>query len=317
MTVARFLVGRLIALVVTLLLASFAVYGALFLAPGTPLAFLTRGRSMTPAQLQSIKAQYHLDEPFLAQYGHWLVGVLHGDFGISIMAKAPVSSLLGGRAVNTCALVACAALLILVVGLITGIVAGLRPGWVDSSLMLTATAAMAVPAFVAAIALIAVFAVRLGWFPVFGAGDSVPDRIKHLVLPCVALAFSSVAYVARLTRAAVREELGSDHVQTAVSRGIPQGRVIRRHVLRNAMIPIVTVAGLTIGGLIAGAVVIEQVFQLNGLGSYLVQAVGQKDFPVVQAICLILVAAFIVLNTIVDLAYSFLDPRIAVGKQHS
>ena len=317
MTIARFLQGRLVALVVTLLIASLAIYGALFLAPGSPLAFLTRGRTMTPAELAAIKAQYHLDEPFLLQYWHWLSGVLHGDFGTSILAKAPVTSLLGGRAANTTALVGCAAILILLVGLATGIGAGLKPGWIDSSLMLTATAAMAVPAFVAAIVLIAVFAVNLQWFPVFGVGEGLTDHLYHLVLPCVALALTSVAYVARLSRAAVREELASDHVQTAISRGIPQRYVVRRHVLRNALIPIVTVAGLTVGGLIAGAVVIEEVFQLNGLGSYLVQAVGQKDFPVVQAICLILVAAFIVLNTIVDLTYSFLDPRITVGRQHS
>ena len=316
MTIARFLVGRLIALIITLLLASMAIYGALFLAPGTPLAFLTRGRTLTPAELDAIKAQYHLDEGFVGQYTHWLVGVLHGDFGYSSLAKAPVLSLLGGRSMNTLALVVCASILILVVGLTVGIVAGLRPGWLDSTLMLGATASMAVPAFVAAIVLILIFAVNLHWFPVFGAGEGFTDRLYHLVLPSVALAFASVAYVARLTRAAVRSEAASDHVQTAVSRGLPQRAIISRHILRNAMIPIVTVAGLTIGGLIAGAVVVEQVFQLNGLGSYLVQAVGQKDFPVVQAICLILVAAFIILNTIVDLLYAVLDPRITVGRQN-
>lgn len=316
MTIARFLLGRAIALVVTLLLASLAIYGALFLAPGTPLSFLTRGRSLTPEELAAIKAQYHLDEPFLAQYGHWLSGVLHGDFGNSIVAKAPVLSLIGGRSVNTVALVVCASILILVIGLTVGIVAGLRPGWLDNTLMVGATAAMAVPAFVAAIVLILIFAVNLQLFPVFGAGEGFTDRLYHLVLPSIALAFASVAYVARLSRAAVRSEAASDHVQTAVSRGLPRSAIISRHILRNAMIPIVTVAGLTIGGLIAGAVVIEQVFQLNGLGSYLVQAVGQKDFPVVQAICLILVAAFIVLNTIVDLLYAALDPRIVVGRQN-
>jgi len=316
MTIVRFLVGRLIALVITLLIASFLIYGALFIAPGTPLSFLTRGRTVSPEDLAAIKAQYHLDEPFIAQYGHWLGGILHGDFGSSIVGKAPVISLISGRTLNTVALVLCASALILAVGLVVGVVAGLKPGWVDSSLMLTATAAMAIPAFVAAIALIAVFAVNLKWFPVFGAGEGLTDRLYHLVLPSVALALASVAYVARLTRASIRSEADSDHVQTAISRGLPSRVITQRHILRNAMIPIVTVAGLTIGGLIAGAVVIEQVFQLNGLGSYLVQAVGQKDFPVVQAICLLLVAAFIVLNTLVDIAYSFLDPRVNVGRQN-
>jgi peptide/nickel transport system permease protein len=315
-TTVRFLAGRLVALVITLLLASMAIYGAMFLAPGSPLAFLTRGRTMSPEELDAIAAQYHLNEPVWRQYLYWLNGVLHGDLGTSILQKAPVTSLIGERAVNTLWLVVCASILILVVGLTVGIIAGLKPGWIDTSLMLTATAAMAIPAFVAAIILILIFAVNLQWFPVFGQGEGFTDRIYHLVLPSVALALASVAYVARLTRAAIRSEAESDHVQTAVSRGLPQRSIISKHILRNAMIPIVTVAGLTIGGLIAGAVVIEQVFQLNGLGSYLVEAVGSKDFPVVQAISLILVASFIVLNTIVDLLYAALDPRIVVGRQH-
>lgn len=317
MTTLRFLIGRLVALAITLLLASMAIYGAMFLAPGSPLAFLTRGRTMSPEELDAIAAQYHLNEPVWRQYLYWLGGVLHGDLGTSILQKAPVTSLIGERAVNTLWLVACASILILTVGLTVGIIAGLKPGWLDTSLMLTATAAMAVPAFVAAIILILIFAVNLQLFPVFGQGEGFSDRIYHLVLPSVALALASVAYVARLTRAAIRSEAASDHVQTAVSRGLPQRTIVSRHILRNAMIPIVTVAGLTIGGLIAGAVVIEQVFQLNGLGSYLVEAVGSKDFPVVQAISLILVASFIVLNTVVDLLYAALDPRIVVGRQHS
>jgi peptide/nickel transport system permease protein len=310
----RFLVGRLIALVATLLVASFAIFGALYLAPGTPLSFLTRGRSVAPEQMAALKAQYHLDEPFLGQYWHWLSGVVHGDFGTSIIYKRSALALVGARAPNTVFLVVCAALLILVVGLAVGIVAGLRPGWSDSVLMLVATAAMAVPAFVAAIVLVTVMAVSLGWFPVFGSGDGFVDRLYHLVLPSVALALASVAYVARLTRASVRAEMTSEHVQTAVSRGLPYRLVVRRHVLRNASIPILTVAGLTVGSLIAGAVVVEQAFHLNGLGSYLVEAVQQKDFPVVQAISLLFVAAFIVINTLVDLLYSVLDPRVGSGR---
>lgn len=309
--VLKLLGGRLTALIVTLLVASVVIFGALYLAPGSPLTFLTQGRSVSAEQTAVLMHQYHLDRPFVFQYWSWLVGVLHGDFGSSIIYRQDVLGLVGARAGNTIFLVACAAVLILMVGLSVGIVAGLRPGWLDTALMLAATAAMAVPAFVAAIVLVFLFAVKVSWFPVFGSGDGVLDRLLHLVLPSVALALSSVAYVARLTRASVRAELRSEHVQTAVSRGLPYWLVMRRHVLRNASIPIVTVAGLTVGSLIAGSVVIEQAFHLNGLGSYLVEAVAQKDFPVVQAISLLFVAGFIVLNTIVDLLYSTLDPRIS------
>lgn len=314
MKTARFLGYRVLALVATLLIASLIIYGALYLAPGTPLSFLTHGRSHSAADIAAIKHEYRLDQPFLAQWWHWLSDVLHGNLGRSVIFHTQVQSLLADRVSTTVYLLVYASVLILLIGLGMGVLAALRPGWIDTTLMVGATAAMAIPAFVAAIVLIAVFAVSLGWFPVFGPGTGLADRLWHLTLPAISLALAAVAYVSRLSRAAVRAELRSEHVQTATSRGLPYRFVVRRHVLRNAAVPIVTVAGLTIGSLIAGTVVVEQAFGLNGLGSYLVQAVGQKDFPVVQAICLLYVGAFIVINTVVDLAYSLLDPRIAVGR---
>jgi peptide/nickel transport system permease protein len=310
----RFVTARIAGLVATLLIASFVIFGALYLAPGTPISFLTHGRSVTHATVVQLEHQYHLDEAFPLQYWHWLISVLHGDLGTSILYKTSVASLLGDRAINTVVLIVFAAILISVFGFLIGTVAGLRPGLTDNVLMLGATAVMAVPSFVAAVVLISVFSVNLGWLPVFGPGQGFADRLQHMTLPAIALALASIAYVARFTRTSVREELGGDHVQTAHSRGLPSRVIVRRHVIRNAMIPITTATGLTIAGLIAGSVVVEQVFQLNGLGSYLVQAVEQKDFPVVQAICLLYVAVFIVLNTLVDLTYSLLDPRIAAGR---
>jgi peptide/nickel transport system permease protein len=310
---AWFVLRKLAALAITLLLASFAVYGALFLAPGSPIAYLTRGRTSSPEDVAAIAAQYHLNEPFLVQYRLWLSNAVRGDLGRSIIYHQDVTSLLGQRVVNTCSIVVAAAVLILLLGIPLGMVAGLRPGRLDAGILLGATGAMAIPAFVAAVVLVNVFAVQLKWLPVFGPGAGLGDRLHHLVLPSIALALSFAAYVARLTRTSVRAEMASEHVQTAVSRAIPAGQLIRRHVLRNAAIPIVTVTGLTVGGLIAGAVVVEQAFQLNGLGSYLVQAVGQKDFPVVQAIVLTFVTAFVVINTLVDLTYLRLDPRLLTG----
>ncbi|TGN66957.1 ABC transporter permease [Nocardioides eburneiflavus] len=309
----RVIGSRVLGLFITLLLSSMVVFGALLIAPGSPLTFLTQGRSTSPEAIAALEKQYHLDESIPAQYWHWLSGVVQGDFGNSILYKDSVASLVAERAMNTVVLVACAAVLIIVVGLVLGVITGLRPGRLSSLAMVVATGAMAVPAFVAAVVLTLVFAVQLGWLPAFGPGDGFRGRIEHMILPAVALALSSVAFVARLTQTAVREELTSEHVQTATSRGLPRRTVIGRHVLRNAAIPILTVAGLTVAGLIAASVIVEQAFQLNGLGSFLVTAVQQKDFPVVQAICLLYVAAFIVLNTLIDVAYSLLDPRIAMN----
>ena len=160
-----------------------------------------------------------------------------------------------------------------------------------------------------------VFGVALGWFPVIGTGQGFVDTIRHLTLPALALAATSVALVTRVTRTAVREELDKEHVQTAVSRGLPWRDVVRRHVLRNAAIPITTVVGITIASLIALAAVVETAFGLNGLGAYLVQAAQNKDFAVVQGISLVLVVAFVVTNVVVDIAYALLDPRVSLGSR--
>jgi peptide/nickel transport system permease protein len=161
--------------------------------------------------------------------------------------------------------------------------------------------------------MISIFTLGLHWFPAIGAGSGFTDRLWHMTMPSIALALAGTAYVARLTRAASAEELAREHVDTARSRGIPEPLVVQRHVLRNALIPVTTVAGLTVAGLIAGSVVVENAFAINGLGSYLVTSVQAKDFQVVQAIVLLLVAAFVVVNTVVDMLYGLLDPRVRVS----
>lgn len=309
----RFILSRIVALVATLVLASIVVFGSLYLAPGNPLTFLTHGRALTPQAVAALEAQYHLNDPLWLQYLRWLAGLLHGDFGTSIVYNQPVVSLLASRAATTGLLVVIAAIVVLIAGLAIGVYTGLRPGWMSRSVMAGATITMAIPSFVAAVVLIVVFSVGLGWFPAFGSGGSFGDSVYHLILPAVSLALASVAFVARLAQNAIRAELSADHVQTAISRGLPRRLIVQRHVIRNAAMPVLTVAGLTIAGLIAGSVVVEQVFQLGGLGQFLVNSVQQKDFPVVQAICLLYVAVFIVLNTLIDIAYTLLDPRVSFG----
>lgn len=299
----------------TLVVSSFVIYSALYLAPGNPIATLTGGRTPTPEAIAILEERYHLNEPFLTRYLDWLVAVLHGDFGVSIPLHQDVSTLIAERMGITASLVLYAAVIILVVGIGSGILAALRPGLIDSSVIIGSTISAALPSFIAAIVLLLVFAVQLGWFPAFGPGAGGLDRIYHLTLPAVALAFASLAIVARVTRASVRDELQREHVQTATSRGIPRHLVIRRHVLRNAAIPISTVAGLTIASLIALSAIVERAFALNGLGSYLIQAALSKDFAVVQGISLVLVLAFVITNTIVDILYALLDPRVKLGER--
>lgn len=310
MSVSLFIARRLAALVLTLLATSFIVYAAVDFAPGSPIDAVTGGRPLPPPTIEAINHEYGFDRPLLVQYVDWLGRVLHGDLGTSIVSHEPVTDLIKPRVGTTVFLITYSAVLILVFGLALGLVAALRKGNVDTAVLGVTAVGTATPAFVAAIFLISIFTFKLGWLPPLGTGSGVRGGLEHMTMPAVALAISGIAYLARLTRAAANEELQREHVDTARSRGIPERVVIRRHVLKNALIPITTVAGLTIAGLIAGSVVVENAFALNGLGSYLVQAVGQKDVPVVQAICLLLVAAFIIVNTIVDILYAVIDPRI-------
>jgi peptide/nickel transport system permease protein len=311
----RFFLRRLVMLIASLLIASFVIFASLYLAPGNPLAALSGGRSLPPSSLHILEARYHLDKPFFAQYWYWLTNVLHGNLGISITLRENVSTLIASRIWTTAGLVLYASILIVVVGIGLGIVSGLRPGFLDTTALVVTAISAAIPAFVAAIVLILLFAVQLGWFPTLGNGTDLLSNIRHLTLPAVALAISSLAIVARVTRAAIREEGEREHVQTAVSRGIPGRQLIRRHVLRNAAIPITTITGITIASLIALDAVIETAFSLNGLGAYLVQSAQSKDLAVVQGISLVLVTAFVLVNLIVDLLYAVLDPRVTLGSR--
>ena len=309
----RFLALRIVGCAVTLVISTFVVFGSLYVAPGSPIGYLTGGRALSPATIASIKAQYHLNDPFLTRYWDWLTGALHGNLGESIIFRQPVGPLVGARIETTALLVAMAAIIILVVGIAAGAAAALRGGATDSGVLLVGSVGIAIPSFVAAIVLIALFAVDLGWFPVFGSGSGLPDRLWHLTLPAIALALSSTAFVARVTRTTMREELAREHVETARTRGIPERVVVRRHVLRNALIPITTVGGLTVASLIAGSVVVEQAFGLDGIGQFLIQSVDAKDFAVVQAIALILVVAFVIVNTLVDVTYRLIDTRVSLA----
>ncbi len=301
-----FFARRLAMLLVSLLVASFVIFAATYLAPGNPIAALSGGRSLPPSSVHVLEQRYHLDAPFFAQYWYWLSNALHGNLGISITLRENVSTLIASRIWTTGGLVLYASLLILVFGIGMGLAAGLRPGLVDTSTVVLTAISAAIPAFVAAIVLILVFAVKLGWFPAIGNGTGLLDNIRHLTLPALALAVSSLAIVARVTRASVREE---------VSRGIPARQLVRRHVLRNAAIPITTIAGITIASLIAVAAVVETAFSLNGLGAYLVQSAQSKDLAVVQGISLLLVTAFVVVNLLVDVLYAVLDPRVSLGSR--
>ncbi|MFC7220532.1 ABC transporter permease [Streptomyces polyrhachis] len=314
----RYLAGRLLGLAAVLLVTSLVVFSTVHLAPGDPVTFLLHGRPATPQTVAALREQYHLDDPLAVQYGKWLGAVLHGDFGVSAQYHQSVTSLLASRLPGTGLLVGYAALLVAGLGVAAGIAAALRPGWVDRAVLVATGVATATPPFVSAIALVSLFSVQLGWFPgPGGTAEGLGDRLYHLTLPAVALAVAFAGLLARVTRSAMLDQLGREHVEVARARGAAPGAVVRRHVLRNSLGPIATVAGTMIAGLLISTSIVETAFNVSGVGSLLVQSVSAKDFAVVQAITLLSVAAFVLVNLLVDLLVPLIDPRLSLDGEAS
>jgi peptide/nickel transport system permease protein len=306
-----FAARRLLGAIPLLLATSFIVFSFLHLAPGSPEQVLLAGKNVNEETRQAIRDQYRLDDPFLTQYWTWLTNALQGDLGQSIIFRDDVSSVVTPRIAPTVQLAAYALVLIAIFGLGLGVASGIkRHGKLDTSVSIFTLVGSSISTYVSGILLITVFSVALGWFPVFGLGDEGLDRIYHLTLPAIALAIALSAFVARVTRAGLGTALGQEFVETARSRGFSERRVIGKHAMRSAMIPVITVGGLVFGFLITGAVLVEYTFGLNGLGALLIQAVRTKDFAVVQAVTLLFTFAFILINLAVDLLYAVIDPRV-------
>jgi peptide/nickel transport system permease protein len=317
MTFLRFAARRLAEMAATLLAASFVIFGAMYLAPGNPASFLLSGRSASAGALKAIDDEYHLNQPFWEQYLRWLGQILHGDFGRSVDYRTPVSTLLAARLPSTLLLVAMALALVLAVGLALGWISAVRGGATDSTVLVATTFAVGTPSFVAAVLLQGLFSVKLQWFPSSGSGTGLVQMLWHLTLPAVALALYLIGMLARVTRSTMLEALGHEHVTVARSRGVPERQVIRRHVFRNSLGTVLTMGGLIVSTLLICTVLVETAFSVNGIGQLLDLSTTTKDFPVVQAISLIIVAIFMTVNLVVDLLHPLVDPRVALGARRA
>lgn len=302
--------SRIAAAAVTLGVSAFLIFVALRLVPGDPVAAVTGGQRLTPEQIEALRQEFGLDEPLLSSFLSWTGGVLQFDFGTSMFYGSSVTELIMSRLPVTAMLVAYAALLTLLLGLGLALLGVARGGIFDQGTVLISSIATATPAFVSAIVLLSVFAVRLGWFPALGAGEGPVDRVYHLTLPAIALAFAAFGVMARLARSTFLEEKGREHVEVAESRGVPRRTVLRKHVVRNSLGPILTLVALLLATMFIGTAVVETAFGIDGVGSLLVQSVARRDLPVVQGIALIAVTLFVVSSTIVDLLLPWIDPRL-------
>jgi peptide/nickel transport system permease protein len=314
--VRRYLFNRAWQSALTLLLATVVVFLGVRALPGDP-ALALAGEDRTPETLRAIRQQYGLDQSLPVQFWRFVTHALQGDLGISIRTGASVTSMLRTALPVTIELSLLAIAFATLLGVGAGVVAAVRRGrpaeWVANALALLG---LSVPSFWLGLIAILYLAVATGIFPASGFVpllQSPVENLRHIILPAVILGTGLSAVIMRQTRSSMLESLSTDYVRTARAKGLRSGVVVRRHALRNSLIVVVTIVGLQLGGLISGAVVTEQIFGLPGFGKMTVDAVFQRDYPVIQGVVLITATAYIVINFLVDLLYSLIDPRIRVG----
>ncbi|OWV98658.1 ABC transporter permease [Rhizobium sp. R72] len=310
-----FVTRRLVEAILVLLIISFSLFALVHIAPGDPVRSLLGARAADPATLAAIRARYHLDDPFLVQYGKWLSQVIRGDLGVSIQGNRAVTSTIADRLGVTIFLTLMSTILVLGLGILLGAVAAFRRGTrLDRAVVVFGVFGISSPPFVTGIFLLYVFGVLLDWFPIFGPGRGFLDRAWHLALPALSLAISVMAIVVKITRAAMIEELARDYITFARARGLSSRRILFAYVLRNSLIPVVTAAGLIVVGIVASAIYVEVTFSLPGLGELTVDAIQKRDIPTIQGTTLLFSAFVVLVNLAVDVIYMMIDPRIRFGR---
>jgi peptide/nickel transport system permease protein len=310
--IAAYLLRRLLMLVPLAFGVTLVVFLLASLIPGGPVAALLAGHSADTATIEAMRDKYHLNQPLYVQYGYWIAGVLRGDLGTSIVSGQPVSAAILDRIGTTLALNVSGVILALGCGVALGVAAAVRRGsGLDRAVVSFTQLLSGAPPFVLAITLLFVFGFKLRWFPLFGIGSgSLIDTVRHLALPAIVVAIAPLAFITKITRAAMIDQLDQDFVTFARARGIPFRQVLWGHAFRNALVPVLTAAGLLFLGLLTGTVFVETVFGLPGLGRLLVTSVQFNDFPVTQGIVLIVAAWIVLINLGIDLLYALVDPRV-------
>ncbi|MED4601611.1 ABC transporter permease [Paenibacillus validus] len=310
---ATFILRRLLQTVIVLLIVTMLVFLIMQLLPGDP-ARIMLGSEATQEQIDLLREEMGLDQPLPVQYLHWLGNVLQGDLGKSLYYKDAVTGTIATRLPITLQLGIYSLLLALLIGIPAGVIAAVKRGsaW-DSAVLLISNSGISIPSFWLAILGVYLFSMQLGWLPVQGyvsPWEDFGESVKHMLMPIFVLALASLASIARQTRSAMLEVIRQDYIRTARSKGSKERLVIVKHALRNALIPIITLLGLQLGHIVGGMVFIESVFNIPGMGRLIVQSILNQDFIVVQGCVLVIAAIVALVNLIVDITYSYVDPRI-------
>jgi peptide/nickel transport system permease protein len=310
---ATALCRKLVSVVSTLLFASIMVFLITYLVPGDPAAVVA-GEQATPEQIALVRSELGLDDPIVEQYGRFLWGVLNGDLGTSLFSREPVLDIVARTLPRTLELVVAGLTVAVLAGVPLGIAAAMRARTTaDGVIRAVSTAGLAVPNFWLGLMLVSIFALEWSVLPATGFVSVFEDPVEglaHQALPALAIGTSAMAAIARQTRSAMIEVLSADFIRTQRAMGVPGRLIVWQHALKNASIPVVTIVGLDISRLVGGAVVVETVFGISGLGGALVSATTQRDFPVVQGVILVVVFLIVIVNLLIDVLYTWLDPRI-------
>ncbi len=302
----KYIIRRVFLAFLTLIAISMIIFWLLRVLPGDP-AHMMAGEVATIEEIEAIRARYNFDKPIPVQYMYFLQDIMHGDLGDSLKSSEPVIDQIAARFPATMQLAVISILIAAGIGIPIGVLAAIkRYTWIDSLVSITTLFGVAMPVYATGLLLMLVFAVKLHWFPAAGRGDNWQSAI----LPSITLASFSMALITRMTRASVMEVMSQDYVRTAYAKGQTGLLVIIRHILRNALIPVVTVVGLQFGSLLGGAILTETIFAWPGLGQVLVSSMFSRDYPMIQGLVLLFAALFILVNLLVDILYVYIDPRI-------
>jgi peptide/nickel transport system permease protein len=308
-----YLIRRLASTVVVMGVVGVFVFLLLHLSPGDPAAIIA-GDNATPEQIAGIRRQLGLEDPLIIQFGRWAFAVLQGDLGVSIFSNTPVLQLIGERLEPTLSLALTTLIFAVVIAVTFGVLAAWKAGsLLDRALMAFSVLGFSVPVFVVGYLLIYLFAMQLRWLPVQGyspIAEGILPWLRNLVLPTIALGMAYVALIARITRTSMLEVLAEDYIRTARAKGVATRPMLVKHALKNAGVPIVTVIGIGVALLIGGVVITETVFNIPGIGRLVVDAISKRDYPIIQGVILVFSGVYVLINLLVDLTYTLIDPRI-------
>jgi len=309
--VGKFILKRTLQFAIVLLVTSILIFVMVRMSDTDPIAVILGGKQTSPATIAALRSKFGLDKNLLEQYLLWIARMLRGDFGLSFKYQSPVSGLIGTRIPVTLGLVVLGSIMALIVAIPMGVLSAVKKHtWIDRSISIFTLILAGSPPFLTSIIMVLIISKLNPSYPFVGSYSSIPEFFERIALPSVALAFVMIALASRITRSSMIEQRSAPYTQTAISKGVPDNMIVWKHNLKNAIIPVIAVVSIQIGGMVVGAVLVENVFSLAGLGTMLVDSIKSSDYNVVQAITMLLVFMFLIISLFVDFLYAIIDPRI-------